>query len=259
MSPLPENEVHVWVAKVDDFDFTELLSTTGSWLTNAERSRLDRFYFAEHKTQLLLGRYLMRNVLSRYESLRPEQWLFCYNEYGKPELSKPQQDQLSAPLYFNLSHSRGAIVFAVSRLESIGIDIECNTRSRRVEKIASRYFSESELTDLLALDTSGWQSRFYELWSLKEAYIKACGMGLAIDLSHFSFSFPTPHGLEIAFANQRADDPNYWQFWQLDALQEFNLALAAKSISGRQIQTLKQFVLKAETTNELPVKIVRRG
>jgi 4'-phosphopantetheinyl transferase len=257
MITLPANEIHTWVARLDDFDFAELKSKVSDWLTSAEKTRLRRFYFEEHKKQLLLGRILMRQVFSHYETLTPPQWQFCYNDYGKPSLVPQQQRRLSAPLYFNLSHSRGALVLALARLEEIGVDIECNTRARRVEKIASRYFSASEVISLVAVEKSLRQARFYDLWSLKEAYIKACGMGLAIDLGHFSFSFAGPHKLNIDFDARRADDPKFWQFWQLNPAEGFNLALAAKSPTGQQIQKIKQFALKPESFAESPVQVLR--
>lgn len=241
MNDLPETEIHVWVAPIDEFNFADLKAMAEPWLTGAERLRLQRFCFEEHKKQLLLGRVLMRQVLSRYEELAPADWKFCYNDYGKPLLAPKLLTQLSSPLYFNLSHSRGVIVLAVARLEEIGIDIESNSRSRRVEKIAQRYFSNVEIKNLLALDESQRLARFYDLWSLKEAYIKACGMGLAIDLGHFSFSFAQTDKINIEFADQRDDDAKHWQFWQLNAVDGFNLALAAKSKSGQQINQIKHF------------------
>ncbi len=244
MNKLPEDEVHVWVARIEEFSFANLMVTADRWLTATERGRLQRFYFEEHKKQLLLGRVLMRQVLSRYEEIAPAQWQFYYNEYGKPSLTVELQAELSSPLYFNLSHSQGVLVLAVARLEEIGIDIECNTRSRRVEKIAQRYFSNAEVAEVLALNDSKRLGRFYDLWSLKEAYIKACGMGLAIDLGHFSFSFAQADKINIQFADQRDDDASRWQFWQLNAVEGFNLALAAKSKSGQQITRIRHFDLK---------------
>jgi 4'-phosphopantetheinyl transferase len=257
MIKLPANEIHTWIASVDDFDFAALYSQASAWLNPTEQARLRRFYFEQHKKQLLLGRILMRQALSHYEAPTPPQWQFCYNDYGKPALVDAQQHQLTAPLYFNLSHSCGSLVLAVARLEEVGVDVESNTRARRVEKIASRYFSKPEVLSLLDLDEPLWQARFYDLWSLKEAYIKACGMGLAIDLGHFSFSFPAPQEITIDFDDRRADDPKSWQFWQLDSISGFNVAIAAKSPAGEKAHTIKQFVLKSEAVTEVPVQVLR--
>ncbi len=257
MKRLPRDEIHVWRAVVDDFDLPELEATADGWLSAAERARLQRYYFADHKKQLLLGRVLMRTVFSHYEALTPAQWQFCYNDYGKPLLAAQQQRQLKAPLYFNLSHSKGTLVLAVARLEELGVDIECNTRARRVEKIASRYFSQSEVSNLLALEKSCWQARFYDLWSLKEAYIKACGLGLAIDLGHFSFAFEQDDKLSIEFSARRADDPRCWQFWQLNAIAGFNVALAAKSNTGQEVQAIKHFCLMADRAVESEAEVCR--
>ncbi len=257
--PLPDNEVHVWRASVDDFDLAGLKLQAQPWLSSGEKTRLDRLYFQKHKKQLLLGRVLLRHALSSYEKLAMEQWRLTYNDYGKPRIVDAQQQQFSAPLHFNLSHSQGVLVLAVSRLADIGVDIECNLRARRIKKIASRYFSTTELEHLLALEEAAQQSRFYELWSLKESYIKACGMGLAIDLSHFSFLFGDNHCLSISFHEERVDDPAQWQFWQLRLEEGFDLALAAKSANGQQIQQLRRWNLIGDEVSQAPVEILRES
>ena len=75
----------------------------------------------------------------------------------------------------------------MSRFKDIGVDVECARKPRRVEAIAQRFFSDLEATQLLSLPGDQQQSRFYDLWTLKEAYIKACGMGLAIPPDHMAF------------------------------------------------------------------------
>lgn len=224
---IEESEIHLWQLEQADFELSSLQSECLAWLTEAELKRFQRFQFDGHRKQLLLGRVLMRVALSSYDrSVAAASWNFTHNDYGKPAIS---EEQNSAALYFNLSHSAEKVVLAVSRFKDIGVDVECARKPRRVEAIAQRYFSDKESAELLKLPEGQQQSRFYELWTLKEAYIKACGMGLAIPLQHFSYGFASDDRLTVEFDARRNDMESAWQFWQLCAGSDFKLAVAAKA------------------------------
>jgi len=226
MMEIKTSEIHVWQLEQSDFKLSVLQSECLEWLTENENRRFQRYQFDRHRKQLLLGRVLLRVALSSYDhSLAPASWNFTYNEYGKPAISAEQNH---GSIFFNLSHSAERVVLAASRFEPIGIDIECARNARRIEAIAQRYFSQQEVTALQGLPIDEQQARFYDLWTLKEAYIKACGMGLAIPLQHFSYGFVAQKGLSITFDAQRRDDANAWQLWQLGAGSEYRLALAAR-------------------------------
>lgn len=224
---IKDSQIHLWQLEQADFELSSIENECLAWLTESELARFRRFQFDRHRKQLLLGRILMRIALSRYDgSVTPESWVFAHNAYGKPAIS---EEQNSASLYFNLSHSADKVVLAVSRFEDIGVDIECARKPRRVAAIAQRYFSGKETAEIFSLPEDQQQSRFYDLWTLKEAYIKACGMGLAIPLQHFSYGFLGTNGLSVEFDALRADDPDAWQLWQLSVGSDFKLALAAKA------------------------------
>lgn len=223
---IEETQIHLWQLEQADFDLSELESRCLPWLSEQQLTRYRRLQFERHRKQLLLGRALIRVVLSNYDgAIAPADWRFTQNEYGKPAISAQQN---GASLYFNLSHSADRAVLAVARFPDIGIDIEYSRKPRRVGAIAQRYFAAQELAELLALPEQQQLERFYDLWTLKEAYIKACGMGLAIPLQHFSYSFLGDDGLGIAFDAQRDDEAGPWQLWQFDAGTDYKLAMAAK-------------------------------
>ena len=220
-----EAEIHLWRLDQADYDLITLQDECLAWLTESELKRFQRFQFDRHRKQLLLGRVLMRAALSFYDkSIAPADWTFMQNKYGKPFIS----NEGAASLYFNLSHSAGRVVLAVSRCEEIGVDIESAIKPRRIAAIAQRYFSDKEAAALLSLPENQQQSRFYDLWTLKEAYIKACGMGLAIPLQHFSYGFPAEDSLKVEFDSRRNDEEAAWRFWQVSAGTDYKLALAAK-------------------------------
>ena len=233
---IDDTEIHLWQLEQGDFELSSLQNECLAWLTESELKRFQRFQFDRDRKQLLLGRVLMRVALSSYDrSVAPASWDFTHNDYGKPSIS---EEQNSASLYFNLSHSAEKVVLAVSRFKDIGVDVECARKPRRVEAIAQRFFSDLEATQLLSLPEDQQQSRFYDLWTLKEAYIKACGMGLAIPLQHFSYGFAGDDRLTIEFDARRNDVESTWQFWQLSAGPDFTLAVAAKTGEGELVQSL---------------------
>lgn len=240
MMNLDSQHIDLWIVDIEDFAYEELLSLTRGWLSKQDRSRVKRFQFLEHKCQLLMGRYLVRTVLSRYSQFLAGDWYFENNEYGKPFIASALLEKMTEPLYFNLSHSQGKLVLAISRHELLGVDIEYGMKPRRVEKIAKRYFSSSEIEGFNVLKKAEIQGRFYDLWSLKEAYIKACGMGLAIPLDHFSFGFQSENIIEIKFDKHRADDPALWQFWQIESEPGYHLSLAVKSIEPKKVGELPE-------------------
>ncbi|MFT4670797.1 MAG: 4'-phosphopantetheinyl transferase [Pseudohongiellaceae bacterium] len=227
---LDPQHIDLWFVNIEDFSYEELLSLTSGWLSKQDLQRVERYQFLEHKQQLLMGRYLIRTVLSRYGQLSAGDWRFENNEYGKPFIASALLDEMVEPLFFNLSHSQNKLVLAVARHEFLGVDIEYGLKPRRVEKIANRYFSNSEIEGFSGLEKSQMQKRFYDLWSLKEAYIKACGMGLAIPLNHFSFSFQNERKVEIKFHKERPDDSALWQFWNIESEPGYHLSLAVKSL-----------------------------
>lgn len=236
-----DSEIHLWHCKQADFSLEELQRSALHWLTDAELLRYQRYYFDRHRKQLLLGRFLIRSVLSQYvEKPAPAQWRFIHNDYGKPAIDPAQNEP---GLYFNLSHSGEKLVLAISKFESIGVDIENADKPRRVIRIADRFFSQPEVEDLMTLHKTQRLCRFYQLWTLKEAYIKACGLGLAIPLQQFSYSFPGPRQIEISFAAARADDELLWQVWQFDIPDNYQLALAVKSGSGKRVSSISSWNL----------------
>ena len=248
MLSLSREEIHLWRIDQQHFSLDSLKKDYLHWLGAEEQGRYQRYYFDQHRQQFLLTRIMTSLILSRYiRNAQAKSLCFISNEFGKPALAPGQADQ---PLFFNLSHSGSCLVVAVSRHEDIGIDIEKMKPGRRFGKIAARFFSSSEARELSSMDASLRADRFYRLWTLKEAYIKACGMGLVIPLNDFSFSFPQSGSISVAFDVKRDDDPEQWQFWQIDAGPEFRLALALKSssnnrikhITSKEVLSVKEFV-----------------
>lgn len=205
---LPEGEAHVWLAWTAACDTPALRAYYRSLLSREETGRLERFAFDHLKLEYLVTRALCRTVLSAYSNASPQDWRFRTNRYGRPEIDA---DDETPPLRFNLSNASGLVACAVTRTADIGIDVEATDRGGETEAIADRYFAPQELREFEALATEHRRRRFFELWTLKEAYLKASGVGLSLALDRISFAL-LGDAIGIAFASDVADSASDWQF-----------------------------------------------
>ena len=149
-------------------------------LSPEERSRADAFRREVHARRYASGRGRLRELLAAYVRDEPAALELDEGPNGKPELR-------TGDLRFNLAHSEGLGLCAVSRGD-VGVDVEVVAGRRRPDwrAIAERFFHEDELTGLGALaDEPGWRE-FLRVWTLKEACLKATGLGLATDPRTFS-------------------------------------------------------------------------
>ena len=157
----------------------------------------------------MVAHVMVRQVLSKYVDRPPNWWEFDTNRYGRPEISNGDAPQT---LRFNLSHTAGCIALLVHDRCDAGVDVERTDRVRNPRGVANRVFAEPERTELLALDEQPLKERFYQLWTLKEAFIKAKGMGLAIRLDSFWFESQTDGGLKLHCNDDVEEDPDAWTF-----------------------------------------------
>lgn len=191
-----------------------LLSRYAALLSPEEEVRRARFAFEHLRHTFLVTRVLVRSVLSRYAPhVPPEAWTFSANAYGRPAIAAPDP---GLPLRFNLSHTDGLVLLGVTLERDLGVDVEHTGRPSQTVELAADVFSPVENAELLALPESARRRRFFELWTLKESYIKARGMGLALPLDGFSYAFRDGHAPSIAFSPAVPDAPEEWQFAQRD-------------------------------------------
>jgi len=108
------------------------------------------------------------------------------------------------------------------------VDVETVERRGRTIEIADRYFAPDEVRDLHALPDDRRRERFFEYWTLKESYIKARGMGLAIPLEQFSFELEPGRPIRIDIDSRLADDPRLWQFERMSWPPSHLVALAIR-------------------------------
>jgi 4'-phosphopantetheinyl transferase len=206
--------VHVYVTTVSEARAAGDLERYRDRLTGEERARHARMRPDPRGDEFVVGRALARHALARHT---PGDHVFTAGSHGRLSVAGGAAE-------FNLSHAEGVVVCAVAEAE-IGVDIEKVDEARTEPGIWQHHFAPVEVAALAALPEAARCERFFRYWTLKEAYIKARGLGLSISLQDFWFLLDDPP-VRIQFAPALKDDPTRWQFAQQFLMDDFLLAVA---------------------------------
>ena len=207
--------VDVWCYFYEGIEDPALLASHDALMTRAERARHGRFVFEKDRRLFLATRALVRTVLAAYAPVEPAAWRFAEGAHGKPYIESPS---VAPRIHFNLTNTRGLVACAVSVAhEQLGVDAELLERSGETVSIADSFFSDLEVRALRALPEADQRRRFFSYWTLKESYIKARGLGLALPLDQFSFHLGDGDEIGITFDPRLADEPSRWRFALIDA------------------------------------------
>ncbi len=227
-NPLPDDEAHLWIARLDDLRDPALLAAYADLLADDEAEACARYRLPERRHEHLVTRALVRTVLSRYAGdVPPRAWRFTANAYGRPEIAGPAA---GGALRFNLSNTRGLVVCLVARGREVGVDVEAVDRAARCLDVADHYFAPPEVAALRALPPAAQPERFLTYWTLKESYIKARGMGLSLPLERFAFVLDParPDSIAIEIDPALGDHPDRWQFRTLRYRHSHTIATAVE-------------------------------
>jgi 4'-phosphopantetheinyl transferase len=207
---LQYDAVEVWIVEPGESRVDALLATHANSLSDSEWTRCLRFRFDRDRQRFLVAHTVLRVALSEHTDVDPSDWAFAVNSYGCPRISYPLE---WCNLQFNISHCEGLVACALGMNHFLGIDVENWRRACPASEIARQYFSAAEAFDIQHLPEELRHRRFFEYWTLKEAYVKARAVGLTIPLDAFAFQI-TPDRIELSFLNEVAADPFSWQFAQ---------------------------------------------
>lgn len=203
MTTSPNPLVQLHYASLDLLNDKSFSTQIFGWLSSEERKRYKRFVNRQQANQYLLARALLRSQLSkRVPGVLPHEWVFVIDDSGKPRLA----DEFSyLNIHFNLSHSEDLVVLALGdglgvRL-NLGVDVECIHRPVFSIALAKRYFAEAEWVDLMRLTEQLRIKRIAQLWTLKESYLKASGLGLRMPLAKLEFCFEGECGLGLSISS----------------------------------------------------------
>jgi 4'-phosphopantetheinyl transferase len=225
VNPLELGDVRLHYRFVDSLPAGEYDAALAT-LSTDERERASRFVFEADRQRFVAAHLLARQALSSAAAVDPVAWRFVAGPAGKPRLA---DEFAPLNLSFNLSHAKGIVACAVSGTE-IGVDVEPIDRRVRPLEIASRFFSPPEVAWLRASDDEVRQERFFSLWTLKESYIKAMGVGLSHALDTFGFALGDPP--QLAFQGPEGVEASRWYFALYEPAPRFRMAVCVDCAHG---------------------------
>jgi len=222
-------DVHVWRCALDlapkDRD------RLSRFLSRDEREKIGRLRFARDRDRATASRGWLRRLAGAYVGVSPYELAIGRGVYGKPcLLEAPPRDWLR----FNLSDSQAVAVYAFARKREIGVDVERVREDFEHEELAERFFASAERESLSSIPPAGRSEAFFRFWTLKEAYVKARGDGLAIAPETFAVAFEGVNEARLAEAPEgtRPDERERWLFRAFDPAEGFVGAVAVERRAG---------------------------
>jgi len=194
-------------------------------LSPDERERAERLRFAKHRHRFVVGRGLLRIILGQMLGLRPEEVCFRYSPRGKPELN---EEAGADSLRFNLAHSQGLALYALTHERRVGVDLERVRSDIDAASIAATFFSTREADALRALARDPQSVAFFRAWTLKEAYLKARGDGLALPLDRLDISPLLGKSAAAVYVQRTPQETTRWSLQTLSPGPGYAAALAVE-------------------------------
>lgn len=198
--------VRVWHAETADFcrRGEDAHARAVAMLRPVERVRYDRFRHDADRHMFLVGRLMARAIVADALDVAPAEWPWREGLRGRPEI-----DVANCPVSFNLAHSAGTVVCALSWLGPVGVDVEDRERTLLDRALVARCCDADEAADIDA-HGDAWRDRFLQYWTLKESYLKAVGLGVSVHLPDVRFQLDS--GVRSAFQGTLAGADAGWTF-----------------------------------------------
>ena len=205
---LNKDEVHLWRFHLENATI-DWQKNGRHLLSTAENERAAKF--KRGMDDYINTRIFMRKTLSQYTNKQPEDLIFDINPYGKPLLR-------NSDVQFNLSHSRQWAVIAIGENGDVGIDVESTSDRRTILNIAQHYFHADEIFQLEKItDEEEQKEYFFQLWTLKESFVKALGTGISTGLDKMSFHIDNENKIHANLSSDlQLQNPSEWQFFQYE-------------------------------------------
>jgi 4'-phosphopantetheinyl transferase len=230
---LTATAVHLW--RIDLAGLVAQAERLAETLAPDELARAARFRFARDRLRFIAGRAALRAILARYLGVAPREVAFVYGAHGKPALTPgpPLPSQRGrgpggeAQIQFNVAHSAELALVAVARGRAVGVDVEMLRPLPELAPMIDKVCTPRERVALRALPDAERPAAFFNLWTRKEAVLKARGDGLGMALDRVEVALGEPARL------LRLDgDPQAAQRWSLRALAPAPGYVAALAVEG---------------------------
>ena len=189
---IDRDSIHVWRVRLDAMAALpahERAARLESWramLSSEERRRAEAFLVLEHGQAYVAAHAVLRFVLGMYLGVSPASVDIGPSDGTKPTLATAGKgandrdfvEKEWPDLRFNLSHTRGAVLIGIAIGRELGVDIEWQRPIEDLEGMARSVMSDGELLRWDALEPENRMRAFYHVWTRKESYLKAIGLGL---------------------------------------------------------------------------------
>lgn len=225
--------VHVWAASLDlpVSNLTRFKET----LSKNELARAARFRFEKDRSRYIAAHGFLRKLLGAYLSIPACELEFEHSAKGKPILAGPAAGSRTQ---FNLAHSDHLALVAIARDAPVGIDIERIRLLPDAEELVTRFFSERERLRFKTLPEEQRNIAFFNLWTRKEAWLKATGEGISTFLDQVEVEFVPGEPARLDRVPQGFSDISSWTICDL-ALEPGFAAAMATPVSGALVQFQK--------------------
>lgn len=180
---LPNDDVHIWRLNLEQPDLYYL--KFASVLSKKERIRAASFRFNRNRKQFIVGRSVLRIILSFYLDIKPTHLEFKYGLFGKPYID---DRCFKGRIQFNLTHSHELAIYVVANRRRVGVDLEHIKNILDFKRIVTRILSKQEDSIFKKQPKSQQLRTFFDCWTIREAYSKAIGTGLTKVSNQLNFS-----------------------------------------------------------------------
>jgi 4'-phosphopantetheinyl transferase len=224
MNRIGPGELHLWYSLTDDLvNRPDLVAAYQELLISTELYVLAQKCIPEVKMEFLATRALARTTLAAYTGIPPSVLKFIVSAHGRPKLA---HYGLANQLDFNISHSKGAVVIAVTNGPAVGVDVEALDRELNLDDLLSAgIFSDQEKRWILQQER---EKRFLQLWTLKEAWAKARGYGLSDRVGDAHFDIGPDGKINFSLPADEDGSQTAWSFEQRIIEERFLVAVAVR-------------------------------
>ncbi len=215
---LSDDEIHVWCVELDAAGEVAALA---AWLSAEERERASGLLSGTHQRRFVVARGMLRRLLGCYLDQDPSAVAFSRGAHGKPFLQE-------GGLHFNVSHTHELALYAIAQSREVGVDVEWMRPQVAHEQIAARFFSLEEQGALAEVPDEERRAAFYNIWTRKEAYVKARGGGIAAGLGTFAVSLGAKAAL--LHSDEGRDEVERWKLIALEPADGYVAALCGAGV-----------------------------
>jgi 4'-phosphopantetheinyl transferase len=219
---LNQADVHVWAADLDTS--SSGLSAFQATLSQDELDRAKRFHFERDRRHFISGRGILRSIIDSYLKIGPALLQFAYGPCGKPLLANLPANRA---LHFNLAHSDGLLMVALSETCPVGIDVERVRPVDGIDGLVERFCPPRANLDWQTLPLHQRPIAFFNLWTRKEACLKATGVGLSAEIDELEVSFLPGEPVRVLKFAGMALSADKWTLKDLSPAENYVAAIAA--------------------------------